>query len=118
MAKAIHAMIRVMDEMRSVGFYDRAFGLTVDTRLEFENFTLPYPRNADADADFEPELTVNKGRTEPCDLGDGYGHLAFVVDDLQAEHARLTEQGLSPRKTVDFNPGRRGDRAFLLRRRS
>lgn len=103
MAKAIHSMIRVLDEARSVAFYDQAFGLKVDTRLDFEAFTLLYLRNGEAD--FEVELTVNKGRTEPYALGDGYGHLAVVVDDLDAEHARLTEAGLGPRKLVDFAPG-------------
>lgn len=103
MAKAIHSMIRVLDEGRSVDFYDRAFGLKVDTRLDFEGFTLLYLRNAEAD--FELELTVNKDRERPYDLGDGYGHLALVVDDLAAEHARLTDAGFAPRKLVDFAPG-------------
>lgn len=102
MAKAIHSMIRVLDEARSVAFYDQAFGLKVETRLDFETFTLVYLRNAEAD--FEVELTVNKGRTEPYNLGDGYGHLAVVVEDLDAEHARLTEAGLAPRKLVEFAP--------------
>ncbi len=103
MAKAIHSMIRVLDEARSVSFYREAFALEVDTRLDFEAFTLLYLRSPEAD--FEVELTVNKGRTEPYDLGDGYGHLAFVVDDVDAEHARLKAAGLSPRKLVDFAPG-------------
>jgi len=102
-AKAIHSMIRVLDEQRSVRFYEQAFGLEVADRLEFETFTLVYLRNAEAD--FELELTVNNGRTEPYDLGDGYGHIAFVVDDVDAEHGRLTAAGLSPRKLVDFAPG-------------
>jgi lactoylglutathione lyase len=102
LAKAIHSMIRVLDEARSVEFYDKAFGLTIDTRLDFETFTLVYLRNPEAD--FEVELTVNKGRTEPYNLGDGYGHIAFVVDDLEAEHARMTEAGLAPRKLVSFAP--------------
>lgn len=102
MAKAIHSMIRVLDEARSVEFYDRAFGLKVETRLDFPAFTLVYLRNPDAD--FELELTINKDRTEPYDLGDGYGHLAFVVDELESEHARLTELGYAPRKLVDFAP--------------
>ena len=71
-------------------------------RLDFESFTLVYLRNADAD--FEVELTINKDRTEPYDLGDGYGHIAFCVDDVDAEHARITEAGLNPRKLVDFAP--------------
>ena len=50
-------------------------------------------------------MTVNKGRTEPYDLGDGYGHLAFSVTDVNSEHARLTKLGMNPRKLVDFAPG-------------
>ena len=102
MAKAIHSMIRVLDEARSVDFYERAFGLTVVDRLAFESFTLLYLSNTESG--FELEMTVNKGRTEAYDLGDGYGHLAFSVDDLDAEHARFESEGLSPRKLVDFAP--------------
>ncbi|MEM7709514.1 MAG: VOC family protein [Pseudomonadota bacterium] len=103
MAKAIHSMIRVLDEGRSVDFYRTAFGLEVSDRLDFDDFTLVYLANAETA--FEVELTVNKGRTEPYDLGDGYGHLAVSVDDLEAEHARVTEAGLAPRKIVEFAPG-------------
>lgn len=105
MAKAIHTMIRVLDEARSVDFYARAFGLGVADRLDFESFTLIYLSNPEST--FELELTVNKGRTEPYALGDGYGHLAVSVADVAAEHARLTAGGLAPRKLVDF---RHGDR--------
>ncbi|UXU75632.1 MULTISPECIES: VOC family protein [unclassified Paracoccus (in: a-proteobacteria)] len=102
MARAIHSMIRVLDEARSVGFYREAFGLEVADRLDFPDFTLVYLANAEND--FELELTINKGRSQPYDLGDGYGHLALSVDDLEAEHARLTAAGLAPRKIVDFAP--------------
>ncbi|MEM7742339.1 MAG: VOC family protein [Pseudomonadota bacterium] len=102
MAKAIHMMIRVLDEVRSVNFYDTAFGLKIADRLDFENFTLVYLRNPEND--FEVELTVNKGQTGAYDLGNGYGHIAFCVDDVDAEHARLSDAGLSPRKLVDFAP--------------
>lgn len=101
MAKAVHSMVRVLDEARSVNFYTQAFGLAISDRLDFDDFTLIYLKNAEAD--FEVELTVNKGRTEPYALGDGYGHIAFVVDDLDAEHARFTDLGFSPRKIVEFN---------------
>ncbi len=100
MAKAIHMMIRVLEEARSVGFYQSAFGLHVADRLAFENFTLVYLRSAAVD--FEVELTVNHGRSEPYTLGDGYGHIAFVVENLEAEHARLVAAGLSPNPIKEF----------------
>ncbi|MBN9888051.1 VOC family protein [Salipiger abyssi] len=102
MAKAIHSMIRVLDEDRSVAFYRTAFGLEIADRLDFSDFTLIYLSNAETG--FEVELTVNKGRTEPYDLGDGYGHLAVSVADLDAEHARFEAEGLNPRKLVEFAP--------------
>ncbi len=95
MAKAIHSMIRVLDEDRSVAFYNKAFGLKVADRLDFPtNSRLSICSNAETG--FEVELTVNKGRTEPYDLGDGYGHLAVSVEDLDAEHARFEAEGLGP----------------------
>ena len=102
MAKMIHSMIRVMDEARSLSFYKTAFGLDVVERLDFPTFTLIYLANAEST--FELELTVNKDRAEPYDLGNGYGHLAVSVGDVVAEHARLSEAGLEPRKLVDFAP--------------
>lgn len=100
MAKAIHSMIRVLDEARSVDFYDKAFGLKIADRFGFDGFTLVYLRNDEAD--FEVELTINHGRTEPYALGDGYGHIAFAVDDLDAEHARFTSLGLNPNPVKEF----------------
>jgi lactoylglutathione lyase len=94
-------MIRVLDERRSVEFYRQAFGLAVADRVDFETFTLVYLRNPEST--FELELTINKGRAEPYALGDGYGHLAFSVDDLDAEHQRFTSIGFNPGKLVDFN---------------
>lgn len=94
MAKLVHSMIRVLDEARSLDFYRRAFGLRVAERVGFSDFALIYLRTPEGD--FELELTVNAGRTKPYDLGDGYGHLAVVVDDLAAEHARMAAEGLNP----------------------
>lgn len=100
MAKFIHSMIRVLDEERSTDFYNKAFGMEVSHRLDFPDFTLTYLVNKESG--FEIELTINKDRKTPYDLGDGYGHVAFIVDDLESEHARFTELGLEPRKIVEF----------------
>ena len=100
MAKAIHMMIRVRDEAPSVDFYRRAFGLEIADRFDFENFTLVYLRNPEND--FEVELTVNKGRSEPYQQGDGYGHIAFAVDDLDGERARFEQAGFEPAEIKEF----------------
>lgn len=103
MAKLVHSMIRVVEEARSLAFYDKAFGLKVIDRIDFAEFTLIYL--ATAAGEFELELTVNKGRAEPYELGNGYGHLAVVVDDLDAEYARFNAEGLTVGKLIDFKNG-------------
>ncbi|MBJ3761289.1 VOC family protein [Maribius pontilimi] len=103
MAKMIHSMIRVLDEDKSVAFYDTAFGLKVADRLDFDDFTLVYLSNDETG--FELELTINKDQSQPYDKGNGYGHLAVSVDDLDAEHERFKAEGLEPRKLVEFAPG-------------
>ncbi|HEV7439404.1 MAG TPA: VOC family protein [Methylobacterium sp.] len=107
MSKPVHAMIRVRDEARSRDYYARAFGLAVADRFDFPDFTLIYLR--DPASPFELELTVNKDRTTPYDLGDGYGHIAVTVDDVEAEQARFTREGLAatPVKTL-----KHGDQAL------
>lgn len=95
-------MIRVLDEERSRAFYEKAFGLKLADRLDFPDFTLVYLSNSETE--FEVELTINKDRIEPYELGDGYGHLAVSVDDLDSEHARFEAEGLKPRKLVEFAP--------------
>lgn len=101
MAKAIHMMVRVMDEARSVDFYGKAFGLDVADRFEFDGFTLVYLKNPEND--FEVELTVNHGQTEPYTHGTGYGHLAVSVDDVEAEHERIAAVGIEPTPVKEFH---------------
>lgn len=106
-AKTIHAMIRVRDEARSLEFYKRAFGLVPANRYPKDGFTLVYLKNEASS--FEIELTVNGDRSKPYDMGDGFGHLAVLVDDLEAEHARMAKDGLEPGeiKTIDLDGANR-----------
>jgi lactoylglutathione lyase len=100
MAKAIHTMVRVLDLDRSIDFYKKAFDLDVADRFDFDSFALVYLRNPEND--FEIELTLNKGESEPYSHGTGYGHVAVCVDDLDGEHTRFEELGLQPGKIVAF----------------
>ena len=100
MAKAIHMMVRVRDLDRSIRFYDQAFGLEIADRFDFDDFILVYLRHPASD--FELELTFNDNQTEAYNHGTGYGHIAFAVDDLDAEHRRFTELGFQPNDIKEF----------------
>ena len=113
MAKPIHTMVRVLHEATALDFYRRAFGLEVADRLEFADFTLIYLRHPSSP--FEVELTVNSGRKEAYSHGDGYGHLAVSVDDIDAEHARFENEKLAPGPVRDFrHEGRTLARFFFV----
>ncbi|MGH7101002.1 MAG: VOC family protein [Acetobacteraceae bacterium] len=110
MAKLIHTMIRVRELEPSLKFYRDAFGLEVAYRLDFPEFSLAYLRNAETEA--ELELTWNQDRNQPYRHGDGYGHVAFSVDDADATRRRFSELGLSPREMREF----RDDNGGLIAR--
>jgi lactoylglutathione lyase len=100
MAKFIHAMIRVLDAQRSLVFYEKVFGMKPTHRLDFPSFELIYLKNPLND--FEIELTWNKGRTEDYTHGDGYGHVAAVVDDAAKDRERVAALGYAPGDIKEF----------------
>ncbi|CAG9209738.1 Lactoylglutathione lyase [Paraburkholderia sabiae] len=110
MAKLIHTMIRIQDLDRSLKFYQNAFGLAPSHRLDFPDFSLVYLRNDESDN--EIELTWNKGREDAYSHGDGYGHVAFVVDDVKRERERFLELGMTPNDVREFH---NDDGALLAR---
>lgn len=101
MAKAIHVMVRVKDPDSAMRFYNDVFGMKQAARFDFDSFSLIYLRNPEND--FEIELTWNKGQEEPYTHGSGYGHVAFTVDDLDSEHARVTGLGYKPNPIKEFH---------------
>jgi lactoylglutathione lyase len=99
----VHTNVRVRDIEASLRFYE-ALGFERRGRLQFVgayNVYLGLPGDGDT-----LELTVNEGRAEPYDLGDGYGHFALTVEDLDGLLARLAEQGIEPEKPP-YAPGGR-----------
>lgn len=103
MSKIIHAMIRVLDLDRSVTFYRDLIGLQESHRLDFPDFALVYLRSPESE--FEIELTLNKGQDTPYSHGSGYGHIAVVVDDVDAERARVAQLGYAPGDVKEFKRG-------------
>ena len=101
----MHTCIRVRDPEASERFY-RSLGFERRGRLNFEsayNVYLGLPADGDT-----LELTVNRGRDVPYDLGDGYNHMALVVDDLDALLESLGKEGIEPEKPP-YSPGGRAD---------
>jgi lactoylglutathione lyase len=102
----VHTCIRVRDIGASLRFYE-ALGFERRGRLNFDtayNVYLGLPGDHD-----RLELTVNEDRTEPYDLGDGYNHVALVVDDLDQLLADLKVRvRVEPEKPA-FHPGGRED---------
>jgi lactoylglutathione lyase len=93
--KYVHTCIRVRDITKSLSFYSQ-LGFEQRGRLNFQsayNVYLGLPDGGDV-----LELTVNVGREEPYDLGDGYNHMALVVDDLDGLLDRLSQNGIDPEK--------------------
>ncbi|MCW3005975.1 MAG: lactoylglutathione lyase [Solirubrobacterales bacterium] len=101
----VHTCVRVRDPEASLRFY-AALGFERRGRLNFDtayNLYLGLPGGGDV-----LELTVNDGRTEPYDLGDGYNHFALTVDDIDATLAAVAALGVEPEKPP-FHPGGRDD---------
>ncbi|WP_210492196.1 VOC family protein [Patulibacter sp. SYSU D01012] len=100
----VHTCVRVRDIDASVRFYE-ALGFERRGRLNFEtayNVYLGLPGDGD-----RLELTVNVGRDEPYDLGEGYNHVALTVEDLDQLLANLKAQlGVEPEK-APYHPGGR-----------
>ena len=102
MLKVIHTMLRVADEQASLDFYQKALGFELKEVRDFSDFKLIYLK--DSGSDFELELTVNKGNTEPYDIGNGYGHIALVTENLEALHSQITQLGYDPKPIKTFAP--------------
>jgi lactoylglutathione lyase len=99
MASFLHTMVRITDPAKSREFYEalgfrfsRDMDIVRNGELEATNYFFSI-----GDQENVLELTLNHdGRT--YDLGDGYGHVAIGVDDLDATLAALSEHGIEPER--------------------
>ena len=99
----LHTCVRVVDIDASIAFYEQ-LGFEVRGRLNFEtayNVYLGLPGDGD-----RLELTVNVGREEPYELGEGYNHIAMTVPDLDARLAELAQAGIEPERPPYQVPGK------------
>ena len=96
--KLIHTCYRITGIDRSVAFYE-ALGFAEVSRVPIRDEAINVFMNIPGDG-VKPrlELTYNFG-VEAYDLGNGYGHIAVAVDDLEAVLARLAEHGIQPEES-------------------
>lgn len=112
MPKLIHTMVRVRELNNSIDFYRQAFGFNEKHRLDFPTFILVYLGNNESEA--ELELTFNKDREMDYNLGEGYGHIAFSVDNLQECYEQIKEKNFNPTDIFELTSENTSARFFFV----
>lgn len=89
--KMVHENYNVFDLEKTMAFYKEALGLEEKRRIvaDDESFIIVYMGNDETD--FLLELTWNRDREKPYDLGECEFHLAFEVDDFEEAYKRHKE---------------------------
>jgi lactoylglutathione lyase len=94
----VHTCYRIFEIDRSVAFYE-ALGFNeigrVPIRDEAINVFMGLPDDGPAP---RLELTFNHGRSEPYEIGTGYGHIAITTTELDPMLEKLAAQGIEPEK--------------------
>lgn len=105
----LHAMIRVRELERALGFFG-TLGLQEVRRRDSESgrYTLVFLSTGAPGDPAEIELTYNWDQKEPYTGGRNFGHLAFSVDDIYATCERLAAAGIAI-----LRPPRDGRMAFV-----
>lgn len=97
-SRLLHTMLRVVDLERSIAFYEKALGMRLLRRKDYESgrFTLAFLGYGEEKDEAVIELTHNWDR-EAYQLGDAFGHLAIGVDDLEASYQHCLDAGAAPK---------------------
>ena len=96
MPELIHTCYRILDIDRSVAFYEK-LGFEEIGRLPIRDEAINVFMGLPNDG-ARLELTFNFGREEPYELGNGYGHIAVTVDDMDGTLERLASLDIEPEK--------------------
>ncbi|GEK88357.1 VOC family protein [Alkalibacterium putridalgicola] len=91
--KMIHTCIRVKNLEKSVAFYKDVLGMEEVRRLDYPEYKFTLVYLALPGDGYELELTYNYDQAEPYDLGNGYGHIAIGVNDLEDIHEEYSQSG-------------------------
>lgn len=91
--KFLHTCVRVKDLEASLDFYINALGFKVAETLDYPDFEFTLVYLELEEGGYQLELTYNYDEEEPYDLGNGYGHIAVGVDNLEEVREELIEEG-------------------------
>lgn len=91
--RMVHENYNVFDLDKTMAFYKEALGLVEKRRIvaDDESFIIVYLGNDETD--FELELTWNRDRDKPYDLGECEFHLAFEADDFDKAYEHHKKMG-------------------------
>ncbi len=92
----IHTALRIFDEHRSIAFYQHLGfkELKRDIISPNEvNIRMGLPEDG---AEPSLELMVDYKRTEPYQIGNGYGHFGISAPNLEGALAKLAANGIYP----------------------
>lgn len=98
-----HHMVHVRDLDRAIAFYKSVFGCAVADRHDYHGTSLVYLAGIAPGVELElicPATWDFAPRPET-----GHTHIAFTVDDLAAQHARLEGLGARPDPITEYRAG-------------
>ncbi len=92
--RLLHTMIRVGDLQRSIDFYTRVMGMTLNRTSENpeHKYSLAFVGFGKNPEHAEIELTDNWG-VERYEMGSAFGHIALGVEDIVATCERIRAAG-------------------------
>lgn len=95
-----HTCYRVLDLERSLAFYCDVLGLELQRKVPIREEAINAFVAAPETPEHPLELTFNldRHRDDPYEIGTGYGHVAFHVEDLDAKLAQLAKHGVEPER--------------------
>lgn len=89
----IHTCYRILDLDRSIDFYQNKLGLELARKSPIGDSATNAFFRVPGEEEPRLELTLNHDQETPYPLGEGYSHVAFAVEDLDALSDRLEAAG-------------------------
>jgi len=89
----VHTCYRVLDFDKSLDFYTNKLGLELVRKSPIGDDATNAFLGVSGDPEPRLELTLNHDQEEAYEIGTGYSHVAFAVEDLDALAQKLEEAG-------------------------